>query len=192
MSTRDFSEQQFCGQCGRRLLPDKTCPNSQCSMYRRTSSPNYPSEVTTAVSERPQQSPITPRGTKISPRPNPNTRIYQLVIVVLVVVLVGVVGIFLMKSGQSPQPLVGTPTPAITITSTVSSRTATPQQINVSAGVSQSVLAGDCVDTFDFANIHAKYTVVFDHGPSKRAKITEDGTVVGTATIYRNSGCYSS
>jgi hypothetical protein len=99
--------------------------------------------------------------------------------------------------GSTPAPIIiVTPTPAITITSTVPvyspTQAATPQQIDVPAGVSKSVLAADCVDTFDFANIHAKYIVVFDHGPSKRAKITENGTVVGTATIYRNSGCYSS
>jgi hypothetical protein len=88
-----------------------------------------------------------------------------------------------------------TPASVITVTTTptpLPSGNGTPQQIDVPAGASQNVLAGDCVDTFDFANIHAKYVVVFDHGPSKRAKITEDGYVVGTATIYRYSGCYSS
>lgn len=68
----------------------------------------------------------------------------------------------------------------------------TSQEIIVPTGSSQQILAGDCVDTWQLENIHATYDIVFQKPSWVRVKITEDGSVDGQATIYRNSGCYSS
>lgn len=151
MTTNTFGEQQFCGQCGSMLSPEGSCPNIQCSMYRRPSTPSYSSEAPTLLSSGPQPNPVTPNsppwgdpgqvtspshsqaqpprsngptsgsfssqpqvgsipsqppGSKIHPRQNSNTRIYQLLIIALVVLLIGAAVLFLAKPGQTNQPVV--------------------------------------------------------------------------------------
>jgi hypothetical protein len=123
---------------------------------------------------------------------SPNKLLQNVSLFLGIIVALIVIWQFILSRLPTSNPV---PPPAITITSSApvdSPTQASPQQIDVPSGVSQNVFVGDCVDTFDCTNIHARYIVVFDHGPSKRAKITGDGTVVGTATVYRNSGCSAS
>src|SRR5437660_18854 len=102
MRTINLDELQFCGQCGSKLLPDKSCPKRDCPVSSRATNANYSTTATTLPFGERHQSRIsqtfdsllddtlsTSRAHSLS-RPKRNRR-RVIVLTVLVIMLVSAV-----------------------------------------------------------------------------------------------------
>ncbi len=165
MSTSNIENPIFCGQCGMKLLPDKTCPNTECIAYGGRSSPSYNLTEPTISSRGLQQSPITPRlpvsgvytptlpvyPSQPSPRSTRNT-IYLIVVPLLALILIStgiLVGMQLVRSNQQgltsntpdssnhsgTTPINGNATATNTIATSTPALTATPTSAPVAPGI---------------------------------------------------------